>query len=151
MPKRPRHAISACALVTRADDTVLLVKTRSRKGWEVPGGRVDVGETPLDGAIRETLEETGIHCRLTHMTGIYTNLTTGVVCFAFLGEYISGELTASAETPQVAWIARDAVLDHIDSPAMLARVGDMLTYDGQIVYRTYTKSPYETVSVVRIN
>lgn len=28
-------------------------------GWEVPAGRVDAGETPIEAAARETLEETG--------------------------------------------------------------------------------------------
>jgi 8-oxo-dGTP pyrophosphatase MutT (NUDIX family) len=28
-------------------------------GWEIPGGRVDEGETPAEAAARETLEETG--------------------------------------------------------------------------------------------
>ena len=28
-------------------------------GWEIPGGRIDEGETPAEAAARETLEETG--------------------------------------------------------------------------------------------
>jgi len=28
-------------------------------GWEIPAGRIDVGETPAEAAARETLEETG--------------------------------------------------------------------------------------------
>jgi 8-oxo-dGTP pyrophosphatase MutT (NUDIX family) len=28
-------------------------------GWEIPGGRIDEGETAIDAAARETLEETG--------------------------------------------------------------------------------------------
>jgi 8-oxo-dGTP pyrophosphatase MutT (NUDIX family) len=28
-------------------------------GWEIPAGRVEVGEAPIDAAARETLEETG--------------------------------------------------------------------------------------------
>jgi len=30
--------------------------------WEVPGGKVNNGESPLEGAIRETTEETGFKC-----------------------------------------------------------------------------------------
>ena len=30
--------------------------------WEIPGGRVDDGETPVEAAQRECLEETGFFC-----------------------------------------------------------------------------------------
>jgi len=30
--------------------------------WEIPGGRVDIGETPAEAAQRECLEETGFFC-----------------------------------------------------------------------------------------
>ena len=30
--------------------------------WEIPGGRVDDGETPVAAAVRECLEETGVQC-----------------------------------------------------------------------------------------
>lgn len=45
-------------LVTELDGDVLLVKTR--RGWELPGGKVKPGETLLDAAVRECIEETGI-------------------------------------------------------------------------------------------
>ncbi|MGX1886549.1 NUDIX hydrolase [Streptomyces sp. NPDC055287] len=41
----------------------LLVKHRWR-GWVSPGGKVDAGETPREGASRELLEETGIRAEL---------------------------------------------------------------------------------------
>lgn len=34
-----------------------------RWGWEVPAGRVDAGESPIEAAARETLEETGWRVR----------------------------------------------------------------------------------------
>jgi 8-oxo-dGTP diphosphatase len=39
---------------------VLIVKANYKPYWTFPGGIVDPGETPLEGAIRETHEEVGI-------------------------------------------------------------------------------------------
>lgn len=36
-----------------------------------PGGRLEVGETPAHGAVRETLEESGYSFLPTHLIGIY--------------------------------------------------------------------------------
>ena len=147
---RPQRTVAACTLVTRDNGDVLMVKVGHRAGWEVPGGVVEIGENPLEGAIRETQEETGIVCRITQMTGIYTNIQTGVMVFAYLGEYVSGELTPSLETPEVAWVRRENVLDLIEVPLMLARVRDMLNFNGCITYRNYIKEPYQDVSVVQL-
>ncbi|MFF3501853.1 NUDIX hydrolase [Streptomyces sp. NPDC003247] len=40
-------------------DRVLMVFDRFRQGWELPGGRVEEGETPRRAATRELLEESG--------------------------------------------------------------------------------------------
>ncbi|MFV0428086.1 MAG: NUDIX hydrolase [Arachnia sp.] len=41
-------------------DRVLLTQTRYKPDWELPGGVVEPGETPRDGARREVLEEIGL-------------------------------------------------------------------------------------------
>ncbi|MFJ8745590.1 NUDIX domain-containing protein [Embleya sp. NPDC127516] len=40
-------------------DRVLMVFDRFRRGWELPGGRVEVGESPRGAAVRELWEESG--------------------------------------------------------------------------------------------
>ena len=56
--------VAVGAVVLDADDRVLLVGqhryTLDAYSWEVPEGGVPPGETPLDGARRELLEETGV-------------------------------------------------------------------------------------------
>ncbi len=53
-------------LVAVVDDQVLLVRQYrllvDSTSWEIPGGAVDHGEDPIDAAVRECVEETGIRC-----------------------------------------------------------------------------------------
>lgn len=43
------------------DGRVLLCETRFKKDWELPGGIVEPGEAPRQGAIREVAEELGLN------------------------------------------------------------------------------------------
>ncbi|HKP16979.1 MAG TPA: NUDIX hydrolase [Gaiellaceae bacterium] len=54
----------AAALVVHDDERGVLLLHRHRFvvdawGWEIPGGRIDEGESPAEAAAREALEETG--------------------------------------------------------------------------------------------
>ncbi|MGW4568851.1 NUDIX domain-containing protein [Streptomyces sp. NPDC004561] len=58
----PRILAGAAALFRDAAGQVLLVEPNYREGWALPGGTIesDEGETPRQGARRETLEEIGL-------------------------------------------------------------------------------------------
>jgi 8-oxo-dGTP diphosphatase len=53
--------------------TLLLVRRCDSGTWELPGGRVDVGETAVEAAVRETVEETGVHVEVTELAGLFTD------------------------------------------------------------------------------
>lgn len=52
---------------------LLLVRRRDSGAWELPGGRVDVGETAVEAAVRETAEESGLRVRITGLIGLFTD------------------------------------------------------------------------------
>ncbi|HZF88194.1 NUDIX hydrolase [Streptomyces sp.] len=58
----PRVLAGAAALFRDAEGRVLLVEPNYREGWALPGGTIesDDGETPRQGARRETAEEIGL-------------------------------------------------------------------------------------------
>ena len=57
-----------------ADNEVCLIRHTYAKGWTMPGGGVDPGETIYEAAARELLEETGIAIdRPAELFGFYAN------------------------------------------------------------------------------
>jgi ADP-ribose pyrophosphatase YjhB (NUDIX family) len=54
-------------------DRVLLVRERADGRWALPGGFVDVGDSPSEAAARETREEAGIAARVERLAGIFDN------------------------------------------------------------------------------
>jgi 8-oxo-dGTP pyrophosphatase MutT (NUDIX family) len=56
----PTVYVSAGMLITDAADRVLIVKPNYRPYWGIPGGIVEDGEAPHQGATREVAEELGL-------------------------------------------------------------------------------------------
>jgi 8-oxo-dGTP diphosphatase len=76
--------VGAAALITDEEGRVPLVRhTYGRKNWELPGGAVEQGESPMDGAVREVQEETGLSVTPTQLTGIYYDTEADFLHFVF--------------------------------------------------------------------
>lgn len=55
----------AGAVITDGDGRVLLIRRRvPRRQWEIPGGKLERGETPPAAAVRELWEELGVRIRV---------------------------------------------------------------------------------------
>jgi ADP-ribose pyrophosphatase YjhB (NUDIX family) len=68
----PRVLAGAAVLFQDGAGRVLLVEPNYREGWALPGGTVepDDGETPRQGARRETLEEIGLDVELGRLLAV---------------------------------------------------------------------------------
>jgi ADP-ribose pyrophosphatase YjhB (NUDIX family) len=52
---------------------LLLVRRSDSGTWELPGGRVDVGETAVGAAVRQTAEQAGVHVEVTELAALFTD------------------------------------------------------------------------------
>ena len=50
---------------------VLLVRERMDGRWSLPGGFVDVGDSPSEAAVREAAEEAGVEARVERLAGVF--------------------------------------------------------------------------------
>ncbi|SEK25444.1 NUDIX hydrolase [Paenibacillus sp. OK003] len=94
-----KFIVSASVIVLNENNEILLMK--GRRGWEMPQGCVEEGETITQAAIREVKEETGIDIELIKFCGLYQNTTRGVCNHIFTGKPIGGTLTTSIESDEV--------------------------------------------------
>lgn len=64
-----RKTVAAFAVVTDADDRVLMVRTTyGGRAWHLPGGRTERRERAHDAVVREVREETGLEVRVERLT-----------------------------------------------------------------------------------
>ncbi|MCA0971821.1 NUDIX domain-containing protein [Halobacillus litoralis] len=144
----PKHIVSVAACITNEKGEVLLVKNEHRDDtYEIPGGRMECGET-LDQAVkREILEETGVEVNITGITGVYQNLTLGVVCIVFKGEYVSGELSIQpGETQEVRFeeVTETTLNNLITKEHFRVRLKDALNQN-PVSLESYSVRPYQVL------
>lgn len=53
------------------DDKLLLVKEREDSCWTLPGGWVDIGESPSEAVVREVFEESGYQTKAVKLLAVY--------------------------------------------------------------------------------
>lgn len=140
----PRHIIAASALIRNGSGEIALVRTE-RRGWELPGGQIELGETLTDGLQREIMEECGLSVELGRLLHVRSNLSSAIVVFCFQAAYISGELRPSEETPEVRWADEETALELVKHPALAASLRDMLRGDGRMRYDAYRTKPFDLV------
>jgi ADP-ribose pyrophosphatase len=127
-------------IVALRGDTVLLTRQYrfliDRDSWEIPGGKVDDGETPEVAAARECLEETGLECgdlrKLVEYYPGLDNFNNRTTVFASSRVRAVSEFRPSpAEVTEIRWFDLDAALKLVFAGEIL----DGLTVAALLAYK----------------
>lgn len=133
--------LSANVVVINDMGALLLIHRTDNDNWALPGGAMELGESLPQAAVRETLEETGVHVEVTGLVGIYTD-PKHVILYTSDGEVrqecsvvftarpVGGTPTPSSESRQVHWVAPEAVPGLAMDRSMRLRIEHYLAGDG---------------------
>jgi 8-oxo-dGTP diphosphatase len=142
-PHAPRATMvvpSVFVAVRGPVEQLLLVRRCDSGSWELPGGRVDVGESAMAAALRETTEESAVQAQITGLVGIYTDpehvvrAVEGSVrqqfVVVFRARTVGGTPSGDGrETCEAMWVAPQQVHDMNVEPPVRRWVDDALRLD----------------------
>ena len=108
------------------DGKILLVERGKEplKGfWSIPGGIVETGEKLEEGIRREVAEETGLDVEPVALTGIYKNMSRGIIALVFRCHAKDGTLKINPEVTTFQWASKSEIDDMV-AEAFAIRVHD---------------------------
>jgi len=137
---------AAAAIIRDSDGRVLLIRRGDGRGWSLPGGLMEPGESIMDCLIREVWEETGLEVEALRLTGLYSDPDYMLVTYpngdraqfvsaTFECRVLGGQLRPDGEESlEVAYHApRDLPANLVCDHAI--RIQDALAADGSVTVR----------------
>jgi len=102
----------AVAVIVQSKGELLMQRRAIEPGagrWTFPSGYVDGGEVVEEAAVREVLEETGLHVTLDGLVGLYSQPHNPVVLAVYHGRVNGGQLAPGDEVYEVAFFPLDSL------------------------------------------
>jgi len=150
-PTAPTLVVGAAIVDDLARPTRLLSARRTEPsalagGWELPGGKVDPGESPLSALHREVREELGVEVRLgEHVPGPLPGNTWPLgdryEMLVWLAEIAVGEPAPIEDHDEVRWLGLDELYAVAWLPADLPIVRRIEVVLGSGDARVYSGTP----------
>lgn len=132
MEHNPKHIVTAAAVVLNDQNEILLINGVKR-GWEIPGGRVEEGESLSSAVIREVKEETGIDIEIIKFCGLFQNVNESIYNTLFIGRPIAGKLTTSEESLEVGYFTIEKALNMVKWKSFREQIEYCINHDEQFL------------------
>jgi 8-oxo-dGTP diphosphatase len=129
----PKHIVSAAAIVLNENNEILLIRG-PRRGWEMPGGQVEEGESLASAAIRETKEESGVDIEIIKFCGIFQNVEGSICNTLFTARPIRGNPIRTEESLETGYYSIEDALQMVTWKNFRQRIEYCLNEDTNPFY-----------------
>lgn len=135
-PAAPRanSLVPACGTLTVDDRGRFLLQRRRDTGqWALPMGKMDIGETPSQCAVRETREETGVEVEAIGILGVFSDpahiveyLSDGEIRQEYevmlLARPVGGAAAETDEASDVRWVSQGELAELDIHPTQIRQI-----------------------------
>lgn len=116
----PAHPLPGVLAAVPRDGRLLLVqraKETPPRRWGLPGGLIELGESPLGAALRELAEETGVVAEAERVIDVFDmilpddlgRIRSHFLLVVVLCRWISGEGEAASDAAAAGWFSADEI------------------------------------------
>ena len=112
------------ALIEQNGKFLIIKRSETAKNyplhWDLPGGKLERGETPEEGLVREVKEETTLDVKVVDPMFSYLE-THGVFAYVVVYEceLLSGEIKLSSEHSEYKWVTQEELKELLIEPYLV--------------------------------
>jgi mutator protein MutT len=142
---KSQFIIAAFGFIFDEQNKILLCHRLDYDLWNLPGGTMELGESPWECVIREVKEETGLNAEIIRLAGIYNKPEKSELVFSFICRVVSGKISLNEEADKIEYFSIKDIPQNT-SPKQLERIMDAIK-EKTIVYKNQNgKSSIELIN-----
>ncbi|GAB4557402.1 MAG: hypothetical protein Tsb0017_12100 [Geothermobacteraceae bacterium] len=148
---RPLHAVIVSALVRNDSHEILLIR-HPKRGWELPQGHVEAGESLDEALRREVLEETGYQVEPEGILALLSKRgpEPSAVIVGFAARLNCGTARTSEESLEVGWFREEEARALPEHPVNRDRLALLLDSRDGLTLQAYHTGPYRPEPQLRL-
>ncbi len=139
--------------VLQKDGKVLLLQKPRRHWWVAPGGKMELGESIIESAIREYREETGLHIIDPQLKAVFTMVMMNEnqvvrewMMFTFHATDYTGQLLSESPEGKLAWKQQEEIHHLMMAEGDKYMFEHVLQYKGLLYGTFYYTEDFELIS-----
>jgi ADP-ribose pyrophosphatase YjhB (NUDIX family) len=131
--------VGTFSLIFDDNNRALLCHRTDMELWNLPGGRLENGETPWQGVIREVKEEIGLDVEVIKLQGIYSKTFEDDIVLSFVCRKVGGKIALSDEADDIKYFkANELPINTV--PRHIERIKDFYSNNEKVVLKGYFNS-----------